>query len=101
MSFPFPDSDKSMIFAQRIAIRADFEPVHALFHDRFFFDVLCTDDFAVRVLKAGCTGMRFFDPAQLSMAMPMRFRTLQGIEEEGDWDPVRKIEHTKLVEVIP
>lgn len=101
MSFDLPDTEKKIIHAQRIAVRPDFEPAHELFHDRFFTEAFCTDEFAVRVLKAGCTGMRFFDPAQLSIGMPMRFRTLRGIEEEGEWDPVRKIEHTKLVDVIP
>jgi hypothetical protein len=85
---------------QRIAVRPDFQPVHELFHDRFFAEAFCTDQLAVRVLKAGCTGVRFFDPAQLSLAMPMRFRTLRGIEEEGEWDPVRKVELTKVVQMI-
>lgn len=100
MSCDLPGGAKSMINVQRIAVRADFEPVHNLFHDRFFHEAFCTDEFAVRVLKAGCTGMRFFDPAQLSIGMAMRFRTLRGVEEEGEWDSVRNIEHTRLVEVI-
>jgi hypothetical protein len=100
ISLPVPHSEISMITAERITVRPDFVPVHDLFHDRFFLEVFCTDQLAVRVLKAGCTGMRFFEPAQLSIAVPMRFRTLRGIEEEGEWDSVKKIEHTKLVEAI-
>ena len=42
-----------------VAFRADAEPAHEIFYDRFFKIVLCTDEFALRVLRAGCTGMRF------------------------------------------
>jgi hypothetical protein len=100
MSFPMPDDGRPILNVEGIALRTDVEPVHDLFHDEFFSEAFCTDEFALRVLRAGCTGMRFFDPAQLSIGAPMRFRTLRGIEEEGDWDPVRKIEHTTVVEEI-
>jgi hypothetical protein len=83
-----------------IAIRLAARPMYELFHDRFFRgNQFCTDGFALRVLQAGCTGVRFLDPSRLGGG-PMRFRTVRGLEEEGDWDPERKIEHTRLIETI-
>jgi len=99
-SIPMPEGGKPMLDVAGIAVRPDAQPAHDLFIDEFFTEAFCTDVFALRVLKAGCTGVRFFDPSQLSIGEPMRFRTLRGVEEEGDWDPVRKIEHTKVVEWI-
>jgi hypothetical protein len=52
------------------------------------------------VLRAGCTGVRFLDLRQLSIAQPKRFRTLRGIEEVGEWDPKKKIAPTRVVEPI-
>jgi hypothetical protein len=84
----------------QLAVRPGFTPVHPLFHDKETLEPFCTDEFAMRVLKAGCTGVRFFTPGKLNLAEPMRFRTLKGVEEEGEWDPVRKVENTRLVEAI-
>ena len=86
---------------ESIAFRRDAEPVHPLFYDTFFRGLsFCTEALAMRVLKAGCTGVRFFDPGQLSRTLPKRFRTVRGIEEDGEWDPVKKIARTKLIEAI-
>ena len=82
-----------------VAFRADAEPAHEIFYDRFFKIVLCTDEFALRVLRAGCTGMRFFDPTQLFYGRC--YRTLRGVEKADEWDPVRKISYVKLIREIP
>ncbi len=83
-----------------VAFRQGADPAHELFYDRFFKVAFCTDAFALRVLWAGCTGARFLDPAHLDHRGG-RFRTLRGIEEAGDWDPVRNTYSTKLVREIP
>lgn len=83
-----------------IAMREDAAPGHALFRDHFFTRMFCTDELAVRVLKAGCIGVSFLDPAQMSVGAPMRFRTLRGIEELVDWDPVNRTETWKLVRSV-
>jgi hypothetical protein len=44
--------------------------------------VLVTDAVAERVLRAGCTGMEFFDPAnRYSGKRVVRYRTADGIAE--------------------
>jgi hypothetical protein len=97
----FPESSQMMVRASRIAIRPDAKPRHELFQDRFFTAyVFCTDALAVRVLKKGCTGMRFLDIEHLSVAEPKRFRTLRGLEEAGEWDPAQRIVHTTLIHAI-
>jgi len=96
-----PDIPSIPLNVKSIAIREGFAPQHELFFDHYFLgNVFCSDSFAMRLLRAGCTGVRFFDLSQLSVGVPMRFRTLQGVEEEGKWDPIKKIEHTKLIEQI-
>jgi hypothetical protein len=92
--------EKVMGEVTRISVRPDFTPVHQLFHDKDTLEPFCTDEFALRLLKSGCTGVRFFVPRRLNLAEPMRFRTLKGIEEEGEWDPVLKIENTRVVEAL-
>jgi hypothetical protein len=83
------------------AINENCRPGHRLFHDeQYIGSMFCTDDLAMAALKAGCTGVRFLDPRYSPLVGPMRFRTLRGVEEEGDWDPVRKIEHTTVVEEV-
>jgi hypothetical protein len=70
-----------MLFPRRIAIRRDFEPKHEMFRDRFFSNyVFCTDELAVRILQEQCSGIRFIDPEYMDKTL--RFRSLQGIEEE-------------------
>jgi len=83
-----------------VAFRPDAEPAHEIFYDRFFKIALCTDEFALRVLQAGCTGMRFLDPARLNRAGSC-YRTIRGVEKADEWDPVRKSSYTKLIREIP
>ena len=83
-----------------VAFRPDAEPTHEIFYDRFFKIALCTDEFALRVLQAGCTGIRFLDPAHLNRTGSC-YRTLRGVEKADEWDPVRKISYTKLIREIP
>jgi hypothetical protein len=82
-----------------VAFRADAEPTHEIFYDRFFKVVYVTDEFALRILRAGCSGARFFDPA--ARFNFFAFRTLRGVEEEVTWDPFRKKLRTKLIREIP
>ncbi|HEX8224994.1 MAG TPA: hypothetical protein VF605_14340 [Allosphingosinicella sp.] len=83
------------------AIDVHVKPRYRLFHDEHFLGTpYCTDEFAMALLRAGCTGIRFIDPRHNRIEAPMRFRTLRGVEEEGDWDPVNKVEHTTIVEVV-
>jgi hypothetical protein len=56
-----------------------------LFYDTFFSSiVLCTDEFAMRILEAGCTGVRFVDPNNDPDTGERFHRTLKGIEEFTD-----------------
>ena len=81
-----------------VAFRPDAEPAHEIFYDRFFKEFFCTDEFALRVLRAECTGMRFLDPVDLRGWN--RFRTLRGVEE-SEWDRARKTFRNKLIREIP
>jgi hypothetical protein len=87
-------------FPSAVAFRPDAAPTHEIFYDRFFKIALCTDEFALRVLRSGCTGMRFLDPTQLDYTGRCR-RTLRGVEKSDEWDPVRKVSYTKLIREIP
>jgi hypothetical protein len=80
-----------------VAFRRDVEPAHEIFYDRFFKVIFCTDEFALRILRAGCREMRFVDPVDLRGWN--RYRTLRGIEE-SEWDPKRKIFRDKLIQEI-
>lgn len=83
------------------AIDVTSKPTHRLFHDeQFIGSMYCTDELAMSVLRAGCTGVRFLDPRYSPLVGPMRFRTLRGVEQEGDWDPVKKVERTRVVEEV-
>lgn len=84
-----------------VVFRPDAEPTHEIFYDRFFKVIYCTDEFALRVLRAGCSGIRFFDPARGFGGNASAFRTLRGVEQEEKWDPFRKILRTKLIREIP
>jgi hypothetical protein len=79
-----------------VAFRPDAEPAHEIFYDRFFKVTFCTDALALRVLKAGCTGMRFLDP-DLRNGL---FRTLRGLEE-SKYDPAQKAMCDNLIREIP
>jgi hypothetical protein len=87
-------------FPEAVAFRPDAEPVHEIFYDQFFKIVLCTDEFALRVLWAGCTGMRFLDPTQINHTGTY-YRTLRGVEHSNEWDPVLKRSYIKLIREIP
>ncbi|MFS2319187.1 hypothetical protein RMQ97_14720 [Maricaulis sp. D1M11] len=92
----------SAMMAGKIAVKSSVSIPFELFHDTVLRGYrFCTDEFALRLLRAGCTGMRFLDPDFIGRPRPMRYRTLRGVEEAGDWDPVAKILHSKLVESIP
>lgn len=83
-----------------VAFRPNAAPAREIFHDRFFRIALCADAFALRVLQAGCAGMRFLDPARLDRAGSC-YRTLRGVEKADEWDPVRKRSYAKLIREIP
>lgn len=82
----------------RLALRPDASPKHDLFYDSFFTkELFCTDTFALRVLRAGCTGLRFMDPD--SRGDRNLFRTMRGIEESIGEDS-NGVEITRVVEAI-
>lgn len=83
-----------------VAFRPDAEPSHEIFYDRFFKVIFCTDEFALRVLRAGCTGMRFLDPVTQFGVSSGHHRTLRGVEED-EWDPLRKVFRSKLIRKVP
>ena len=96
-----PGDPNKWISAREIAIRQDADPKHELFHDSFFYGhILCTEALAVRVLRSGCTGVRFLDLKHFSVPEPIWFRTLRGIEEER-WDHEQEKNLTKLIRAIP
>lgn len=78
--------------------RRDVEPRHEIFYDEFFKIIYCTDEFALRVLKAGCTGVFFFDPSHPG-GHEIRLRTLRGVERIVKW--TKRVFRTKLIEAIP
>jgi hypothetical protein len=84
-----------------VAFRPDAAPAHDIFYDRFFKLMYCTDEFALRVLRAGCSGIRFFDPTLPFVQIFSAFRTVRGVEKEVTWDPFRKILRTKIIREIP
>lgn len=78
-----------------------FRPTHDIFHDRMVRGhVFCTDALALRVLSAGCTDVRFFDPAQFLFRPSDPFRTVRGIEQNS-WDATSETFETKLIGAIP
>ena len=81
-----------------VVIREDAQPKHPLFFDAFFDELFCTEAFALRILSAGCTGLNFRCSGY--RLWPRLYRTLRGIEEYVDWDPVNGVEITKLVKAI-
>jgi hypothetical protein len=82
-----------------LAFRPDADPAHEIFHDRSFKFVYCTDEFALRVLRAGCSGAYFFDPPRSFGDDYKRIRTLRGVEEVVKWS--RGSLRTKLVQEMP
>ncbi|WP_286711890.1 hypothetical protein [Sphingomonas sp. 67-41] len=89
------------LFGREPLISSYAEVKHQIFHIQGHLGrEYCTDNLAVHVLRAGCTGVRFFDPEHSDIGHPMRFRTLRGIEEEGEWDSINNIERTRIVAEI-
>jgi hypothetical protein len=81
-----------------VVFRRDAEPKHQIFYDKLFKVIYCTDEFTMRVLQAGCSGVFFFDPTH-SGGNDTRLRTLRGIEKIDKW--TKKVFRTKLIETIP
>lgn len=78
------------------AVKKGFRPANVIFHDRIVRGhVFCTDALAMRVLPAGCTSVRFFDPATLRFWPTDTFRTLRGLERQN-----QQTLETELVEEI-
>lgn len=95
------DIETSPIEAHSIVMRMDAAPVHELFYDSFFRShLMCSEALAVRVLKAGCTGVEFIDPSRLEIGTNRRYRTLSGIEEHVAWGDGNRTEITKLIQSI-
>lgn len=78
--------------------RRDAQPAHEIFRERSFRHIYCTDEFASRVLKAGCSGVFFFDPSHCAGGNS-RLRTLRGVEEIVKW--TSRTMRTKLIREIP
>jgi hypothetical protein len=93
-----PDLPPTPTYVRRIAFRPGASPKHDLFFDSSFsLELFCTEAFASRLLKAGCTGATFTDP--ISLAGGDRFyRTRRGIEKVVRWE--KGVEITELVEAI-
>jgi hypothetical protein len=81
-----------------VVFRRDAEPKHQIFYDKLFKVIYCTDEFTMRVLQAGCSGVLFFDPTH-SGGNDTRLRTPRGIEKIDKW--TKKVFRTKLIETIP
>jgi hypothetical protein len=93
-----PDMPAVPNLTGRRRLRADAAPKHDLFYDSFFTtELFCTDAFAFRVLKAGCTGLKFMDPD--SRGDRNLFRTLRGVEQSAGKDQ-NGVEITQVVETI-
>ena len=82
-----------------LVFRIDARPAHEIFHERSFKHIYCTDEIALRVLQAGCSGAFFVDPSRWSGGGNLRFRSLRGLEEVVEWDS--KVMRTELVREIP
>jgi hypothetical protein len=81
-----------------VVFRRDAEPKHDIFYDKLFKVIYCTDEFALRVLRAGCSGAFFFDPSR-PFGDDRHLRTLRGVEKIVKW--TKKVFRTKLIEPIP
>ncbi len=94
-----PDGSVHVGRPYTLAFRHDAEPAHEIFYDRYFKFIFCTDEFAMRVLQSGCSGMAFLDPHHFFAGLKYRFRTLGGIEED-EWDPIRKAGRSKVIATV-
>ena len=81
-----------------VTIREDITPPYDLFYESTVRCLMCSDAFALRVLRSTCTGMSFADPGHM-YGSNIRFRTLRGIEEELGWDEKTRQTTVRLVEV--
>ena len=89
-------------YVRSFAIRPDAKPTGPLFRDTVARNfTFCTDAAAVRALLTGCKGLRFVDPATQRLLQPVRYRTVEGIAESGDYDQVARRVEEHLVERIP
>jgi hypothetical protein len=84
-----------------VVFRPDAQPAHELFYDRQFKFIYCSDAFAMRVLREGCSGAYFFDASRWHNSGNQRIRTFRGVEEIVTWNPFLNIPRTKLIEEIP
>lgn len=92
-----PESPLVPFPVESVAVRDDARPGYDLFHDQFFRGhALCSDALALRVLKVGCTGVRFMDPSAMWKVAGGHFRTLRGIEEDV-YDAATGLYSTKVV----
>lgn len=96
-----PDGSLEIISPVAPAFRDNAQPAHEIFADRSLKQVYCTDEFALRVLRAGCSGVLFMHPSVDIAFRHRRFRTLRGIEEIVEWDASQEILHARLVQEIP
>lgn len=96
-----PDGSLEIISPIVAAFRDDAQPSHCIFADRSFKCVYCTDEFALRVLRAGCSGVFFMHPSHEFSGHNRHFRTLRGIEEIVERDSSSGILRTRLIQEIP
>ena len=95
------DSPEIVTGHGNLHFRQNFHPTYEMFCDRAVLGHdFCTDSLALRVLNAGCTGVRFFDAERFQPASRAPFRTLRGVERTGAWDPIHRTLDTELIEPI-
>jgi hypothetical protein len=96
----YPDGSVEIMSPCVPAFREDAQPTHQIFADRSFKTVYCTDEFAVRILRAGCSNVIFMHPSHGYPNLSRHFRTLRGIEEIVKWDDSEGVLHTRLIREI-
>jgi hypothetical protein len=90
-----PDSEIKFV-----QTRPNANPRHQLFYDKQYSShPACTDALALRILAAGCTGVRFFDLHYWFRAKRF-FRSLRGIEELLDPGKTNGVKITRFVRAI-
>lgn len=74
------DEPPMPLIVRSIKLRPDVKPLYPLFRDRFFLGYrLCTDELALRVLRSGCSGVRFIHLYDVDEPRP-RVRGIEGIQ---------------------
>ena len=81
---PYPHSDP-FTELRGVTIRPDASPKRPLFYDPNTEELFCTEALAIKVLKAGCTGLNFVEPSEFKEEQPL-IRTLRGVERLMDLD---------------